>query len=281
MTRDGDFELVTLRNGARAVRHLGHGEVMHPSVGPWREANLLYVEQTRLAERLADLGAAPLRIYDVGLGAGANAVAALACAAETPSKARRRLEIVSFEVDLAPLRLALSDEAGFGYLAPWREAAQTLMRERRFQGDGVEWTLELGDALEGLGKAPRPADLVFFDPFSPEKNPRLWTRPALAEVRAACRDDGSGALLVTYSASTRVRTALLLTGFFVGAGRAVGTKQETTVASTRLDALERPLGPEWLDRWRRSTAKAPPGEEATDGLEAALAAHPQFASLRR
>jgi hypothetical protein len=36
--RDGDFELVTLRNGARAVRHLGHGEVMHPSIGPWQEA---------------------------------------------------------------------------------------------------------------------------------------------------------------------------------------------------------------------------------------------------
>ena len=50
--RDGDFELVTLRNGTRAVRHLGHGEVMHPSVGPWQEACALYVEQSRLAEKL-------------------------------------------------------------------------------------------------------------------------------------------------------------------------------------------------------------------------------------
>lgn len=41
--RDGDFELVTLRNGSRAVRHLGHGEVMHPSVGPWQEALRIYV----------------------------------------------------------------------------------------------------------------------------------------------------------------------------------------------------------------------------------------------
>ena len=30
--RDGDFELVTLRNGQRAVKSLTHGEVMHPSV---------------------------------------------------------------------------------------------------------------------------------------------------------------------------------------------------------------------------------------------------------
>src|SRR3954471_15974516 len=40
---DGEFELVTLKNGARAVRHLGHGEVMHPAGGPWAEANRLYV----------------------------------------------------------------------------------------------------------------------------------------------------------------------------------------------------------------------------------------------
>ena len=52
MSRDGDFELITLRNGARAVRHLGHGEVMHPSIGPWQEALRLYVEQPRLADRL-------------------------------------------------------------------------------------------------------------------------------------------------------------------------------------------------------------------------------------
>ncbi len=70
--RDGDFELVTLRNGTRAVRHLGHGEVMHPSVGPWQEARALYVEQSRLGEKLQVEGP-PLHVWDVGLGAGTNA----------------------------------------------------------------------------------------------------------------------------------------------------------------------------------------------------------------
>ena len=79
--RDGDFELVTLRNGSRAVRHLGHGEVMHPAVGPWQEALRLYVEQPRLAERLRTPGER-LVIHDVGLGAATNAVAALTCARE-------------------------------------------------------------------------------------------------------------------------------------------------------------------------------------------------------
>jgi tRNA U34 5-methylaminomethyl-2-thiouridine-forming methyltransferase MnmC len=312
VSRDGDFELITLRNGNRAVRHLGHGEVMHPSVGPWREANLLYVEQPRLGERLAagaeepstgaeepsagespDVRRAgacpppghshlatplePFRIYDVGLGAAANASAALACAVALGQKRRRALEVVSFEVDLAPLRLALADEAGFPFLTDWREAATALMREGRWVGDKLDWRLELGEFLSRLPRAPRPADLVFYDPFSPEKNPSLWTRHALAQVRAACREDGDGALLVTYSASTRTRVSLLMAGFFVGAGDAIGTKKETTIASTRLEALEKPLGADWLGRWTRSTARAPHGEELTRELEQALPQHPQFA----
>ena len=34
-----EFEVVTLRNGARALREKSSGEIMHPAVGPWAEAN--------------------------------------------------------------------------------------------------------------------------------------------------------------------------------------------------------------------------------------------------
>ena len=64
----GAFERVTLRNGATAVRHKGHGEIMHPSVGPWAEANALYVDQAGLPDALRVPGV-PLVLMDVGLGA--------------------------------------------------------------------------------------------------------------------------------------------------------------------------------------------------------------------
>lgn len=270
MSRAGDFELVTLRNGHRAVRHVGHGEVMHPAVGPWREANRLYVEQLGLAARLAG-SAAKVRVWDVGLGGGANAVAALTCAKSLPSRAP--LEVVSFEVDVKALQLALTDEEGFPFLGPWRDAAAELLAEGRSEAEGLCWRLERGDLLETMEKAPGPADLVFFDPFSPEKNPSLWTRHALRRLRGRCREDGAGALLSTYSASTRTRASLLLAGFFVGTGVSVGTKKETTVAATRLESLGRPLGSEWLARWRRSSARAPHGEDLTAVLERALLAN--------
>ncbi|HSP79204.1 MAG TPA: MnmC family methyltransferase, partial [Myxococcaceae bacterium] len=254
----------------------GHGEVMHPSVGPWEEARRLYVEQPRLAERLRTPGE-PLVIHDVGLGAATNAVAALTCARELGSERRRALELVSFELELAPLRLALADAAGFPFLQPFREAAEALMRDGVWEEEGVRWRLHLGDAKAHLGAELPKADLVYFDPFSPASNPELWTPAVLARVRAGCREEGEGALLLTYSAATPTRVTLLLAGFYVGAGVSTGTKGETTVAATRPEALASPLGARWLERWRRSSSRAPHGEPLTAEVESRLLAHPQWA----
>lgn len=261
--RRGDFELVTLRNGARAVRHLGHGEVMHPSVGPWVEANRLYVEQPKLAQRLR-AAERPLVVWDVGLGAATNAAAAIACARETGAAA---LDLHSFELELAPLELARACPEGFPYLVSLGAELTALTSGGRAQGERLTWTLHLGDAPALYARAPAP-QFILYDPFSSRSNPALWTAEAFRAVRAACAPE---ALLMTYSGSTRVRAAMLQGGFFVGEGWSVGTRTQTTVAATRLDLLEAPLGDRWLSRMSRSSA-------VEAGLHAALRAHPQFAS---
>jgi tRNA U34 5-methylaminomethyl-2-thiouridine-forming methyltransferase MnmC len=263
---DGEFELVTLRNGHRAVRHKGHGEVMHPSVGPWAEAKALYVDQARFDERAR----APMCIFDIGLGAAANAVAALTRWDELGRP--NELELHSFEIDLMPLRLALADPAGFPFLTPWARTLHELCERGHVHDGKLRWTLHLGDALQNLHNISARATLVFHDPFSPESNPTMWSVDAFKTLRAVCGD----AALFTYSASTRTRVALLLGGFFVGVGDPIGTKQETTVAATSKEALQRPLGPEFLKRWERSSARAPWGGEVSADLEQALRNHPQF-----
>lgn len=268
--REGDFELCTLRSGARAVRHVGHGEVMHPAGGPWEEANRLYVDQPQLAARLR-AARRPVCVFDIGLGAATNAVAALACARQ----AGGALELHSFELDLAPLRLALRDPGGFPFLAEYREAAQALLSCGRWQQGDLRWVLHRGDVLDCLAAAPPSAELIFYDPFSPQHNPALWTAAAFAAVRARCH--GDGALLLTYSAATPMRAALLLGGFYVGAGVPTGTKRETTVGATHLASLAAPLGARWLARWERSSARAPLGEtELTAAREREIRTHPQF-----
>jgi tRNA U34 5-methylaminomethyl-2-thiouridine-forming methyltransferase MnmC len=275
--RDGDFELVTLRNGARAVRNWVHGEVMHPSVGPWQEARALYVEQSGLAEKLRREGPS-LHVWDVGLGAGTNAVAALTCARELGAAQRRALHVVSFEIDLAPLRLALADAQGFPFLRPFAAAGEALASTRHWSEGALRWDLHLGDAAALWRAAWHPADIVFYDPFSPASNPQLWTPSAFQSLRRHAREDGAGCTLYTYSAATPTRVSLLLGGFFVGTGIATGMKTETTAAATRRELLPAPLDQRWLARWARSSSQAPHGAELSDQIADAVRGHAQFRS---
>lgn len=272
-SRDGDFELVTLKSGARAVRHVGHGEVMHP-VGPWEEANQLYVKQLGLAEKLQVPNEAPLRILDVGLGAATNAVAALTCARELGAKLARPLEIVSLEHSLGPLRLALADAEGFPFLQPWRDACEAIVGQGHWDTPNLSWRLILGDAAETVDELDGDYELVFFDPFSPDSNPTMWTVNFLRAITARMRPQG--ATLATYSSATPTRVSLLLAGLFVGQGAPTGTRTETTMAANKAGLLALPLGERWLQRWRRSSARGPHGEVFTKELEAAVFNHPQF-----
>jgi queuine tRNA-ribosyltransferase len=254
----GRHEIVVTSGGARAVRDAETGEVMHPVVGPLVEAERLYAGQSRLAERLQ---AGPLTLFDVGLGAGSNAAAAWRAAqrAHGQGGAPGVLTLVSFENDLGALELALSSPADFGLDGELAAAARALLEQGRHDSPHVRWRLAHGDVLEELAQAPERADLVFWDPFSPRANPSLWTEAAFAALRARCSDR---ALVFTYSASTPVRAALFLAGFFAGSGVAVGSKAETTVAAVRRADLERPLGERFLQRLERSSAALPPGAAA-------------------
>ena len=274
--KEGDFEVVTLKSGARSIRHIGNGEIMHP-VGPWEEANTLYVNQPRLAKALTVSSEDPFRILDVGLGGATNALAALTCARELGQGMKRSLEIISLEHDLTPLRLAFADAEGFPFMTPWRDAVETLLREGTWEAPGLSWRLSQGDARETINEVDGVVDLIYFDPFSPESNPTLWTVDFLRAVRVKARNQG--AKLVTYSAATPTRVSLLLAGFFVGKGVSTGTRVETTIASTKLDQLDDALGARWYSRWQRSTARGPHGQELTPEIEAAIRGQPQFANL--
>ena len=268
-----DFETVVLGSGEVSIRDRRTGEIMHPGLGPRREAELLYVEQTKLAGRLGAPELTPLRVLDVGLGAANNALAVIECARRVKGRA---LHLTSLEQDDGPLRLVLSEPARFPAQAAHRALLETLLDRRRVEAPGLRWTWLEGDALQALPRLDGPQDVICFDPFSPEANPGLWSVDALARFR---RGLVPGGILSTSSTSPRTRVTLLLAGFWVGAGAAAAVKKETTVASDGPAVLDVPLGARWLQRWRRSSARSPHGVAVlTPELEQAVLAHPQFAT---
>jgi queuine tRNA-ribosyltransferase len=264
-------EVVRTRGGALAMRSREAGEVMHPGVGPLAEAEALYVRQSRLVDRLAAAGA-PVVLFDVGLGAGSNALAARAVSERAPASAAP-LELVSFERDLGALGLALEHGAAFGLEGEAAVAARALLDHGSHTTARTHWRLVHGDLLETLAREPAHANVIFWDPFSPRANPALWTIAAFAAVRARA---APRCTLFTYSASTATRIAMLLAGWAVGVGDAIGEKAETTAAAVNAADLARPLDRAWLGRLARSDVPLP--SDAPAGAAARVAACPQFAA---
>jgi len=284
----GDYEVHIAEEGFASIRQISSGEIMHSHTPPMVEAKALYVDQSDLAGRLA-LPAGkqpeevePLIVWDIGLGAAANAMAAIQCyEAEAAKGPVRRMRVISFENDLDSLKLALTHKNRFEYLrhsGPDAILARQEWTSRQFAG--LSWELHVGDFWQTVTQASAKPDLIFFDFFSHKTDTACWTLGQFQRLIGLC-DPRKPAELFTYSASTAVRVALLNAGFHVAIGTGTGVKKETIVALTPGYALPcryALLTKEWLDKWRRSSAKFPEGLSETERgeLEKRIEGHPQF-----
>lgn len=252
-----DCEVVLTQGGALAMRDRVSGEVMHPIVGPQAEAESLYLAPSRLRERLLSPAPTPLVLFDVGLGAGSNAIFAWQ-ASEALGKDARRLEIVSFDRSPAALARALEPEhaAAFGLRGRAGEAAAAVLGAGCHETARTRWRLRLGELPATLSGEPEGcAEVVFWDPFSLRTNPTLWTCSAFRALWGRC---GEGVSVHTYSGATAVRSALLLAGFAVGEGEPSAAGKRTTCAARESRNLACPLDRRWLERLTRSSAPFPP-----------------------
>ncbi|HEX5398792.1 MAG TPA: MnmC family methyltransferase, partial [Verrucomicrobiae bacterium] len=216
----GDYQLVQLANGAKTLFSAGYGEKMHPGLGPQAEAELLHVRQMNLCERLQN-HSGEFVIWDVGLGAAANAVAVLRATRDIPG----RLRLVSFDNTNEPLKFALQNAAALGFLNGYENQITELLQTQSviFQSGrlAVVWEFHLGDFPSLLANStlkvnhlelPSPT-AIFFDAFSPAKNPAMWTLPLFQNLFRSL-DPARPCALTTYSRSTLIRATLLLAGFF-------------------------------------------------------------------
>lgn len=214
-------------DGSWTLAHPGHSEWYHSADGALSEARSLYVESSGILENF-QRGATEdtaVRVLDVGLGLGYNALATVD--GWVRCGARGRLEILSLEND-EPLFDAFRSGAApwqAGWDAQWTAAVNKL----ELAGDGIwlgfirgsgggelVWRVLLGDAMSERAirhvQDAGPFDYVWQDPFSPEKNPGMWGIEWFSAVAVGVRRDGC---LMTYSVARSVRDALESAGWRV------------------------------------------------------------------
>jgi tRNA U34 5-methylaminomethyl-2-thiouridine-forming methyltransferase MnmC len=281
------YRIVKLANGAHSVHSLAHHETFHPVVGPVAEAEALYVRQLGLAER-AKAHRGEFVLWDVGLGAAANALTALRATRDIPCA----IHLLSFDHTLEPLAFALGHVDALGYLRGYEGHLERLLRERhcafRDGAQSVKWDMQLADfptlLTEPATRKLAKPHVIMFDAFSPATNAAMWTLPLFSNLFRLLAPDRPCAL-PTYSRSTMLRVTLLLAGFYVGVGHATGEKEETTIAANTPDLIAEPLDRRWLQRAHRSSSAEPLREPVyrqarlSPATWEKLQQHPQFAQV--
>lgn len=195
---------------------------MHSMSGAYEEALLKHVNPSGLLGK-----SGLLRVIDLGFGMGYNSLALINELYKINKNIK--LEIVAFERnnEYANLleNITFNDE---------RDKIFSLFISA-FKGKiGVEcdfWKLNIlfGDARKNIQNLDNNIfDAVFHDPFSPAKNPELWSLDFFKEERRVIKEDG---IITTYSAAPQIRRAIYEAGFQIGRGPSVGPKKEGTLAS--------------------------------------------------
>lgn len=233
---------------------------MHSNIGPWSEANILYIDQAQFSHRLNCK--ADLVLYDIGLGIAANSIATIHHFSQLNWP--RSLHIISFETDPSGLIYAVKNLEAFPFIQKHRAMLQSLLENGNYfeqypSGNHLRWEIRNGDFRESILTTPSP-DLIYYDLYSPKVSPELWGYQSfkiLNKIISRKNSSDPSTILITYTNSTSARTALLLAGFHVGRGRSTPAKKETTIASNTRENLECPLDLDWLAHWKRSSNPIP------------------------
>lgn len=88
-----------------------------------------------------------------------------------------------------------------------------------------------------------PLEMIFFDAFSPDVNPELWTEEVFRKLAGWSAPD---ALLATYGAASSARAAMAAGGWHIARAQGALGKREMTIAS---------LNPDRLSPWKRVNEK--------------------------
>lgn len=198
-----DFTIVRTDDGSDTLYSAILDESYHSRNGAIQESMHVFI-QAGLRHRQLD----SLRVFEVGFGTGLNALLSWREAEE------QNLHVFYETIEAFPLPPSIYEPLFFNV------GTSSLPSDALFQLHQCEWGIptQLSPLFsfnkhQGFFDAytfEEPFDVVFYDAFSPDKQPELWTEELFRKVYNALRPNG---VLVTYCAKGEVRRTLQRAGF--------------------------------------------------------------------
>ncbi len=112
-------------------------------------------------------------------------------------------------------------------------------RLKTFKLCDIDFELKIEDARKTIIEDNNSYDLIFLDAFTPSKCPCLWSYEFFIQLFSHLEDDG---MILTYSLSPSIRSAMLEAGFEIGNIYNKRTKSYTgTIAAKNKSLIKHPL----------------------------------------
>ncbi|MCC6601451.1 MAG: tRNA (5-methylaminomethyl-2-thiouridine)(34)-methyltransferase MnmD [Crocinitomicaceae bacterium] len=200
------LRVFTTGDGSSSVYNETLGETYHSRYGAVQESRHIFIE-SGLKQMKSNKN---IHLLEVGFGTGLNALLTLALSKEFAGIHYTALEVFPLDADVYT---QLSFDLGRGEVD-----AEDLLRLHQ-----SEWEIpvKFSDlfflekkkcALESYSGGNNEYDLVYFDAFAPDIQPRLWERAIFCSLFQWMKQGG---ILVTYCAKGQVRRDMQEAGFKV------------------------------------------------------------------
>jgi len=214
-------KIVQTDDGSLTIEQPGISECFHSLQGARSEAELLYIESSGIKEDFQT--STPIAVLDVGLGLGYNALVTVD--AWLNENCSADLNVLSLEYDpkLVHALIACSAPWQQNWNADWLRHCQTMSPQKNGYRGQIQhpksnvvcnWRIIIGDALRlttnDLLCFGSKFDYIWQDPFSPDKNPKLWNADWFRTCRQVSHDDTK---MMTYSVARVVKDAVTQGGW--------------------------------------------------------------------
>jgi tRNA U34 5-methylaminomethyl-2-thiouridine-forming methyltransferase MnmC len=197
--------LVKTADGSDTLFAIDPGEHYHSTFGAVQESMHIFIGAgLKKCDQIA------INLFEVGFGTGLNAYLT---ALETLGS-NQTIRYISIE--RYPLPPAVWSALNYPSIVSNGDSHLFRMIHEAEWNEEVNITntfsiLKLTSDLRGFDFSDLPMfDLVYFDPFSPEKQPELWATLIFSQIASHC---APMAKFVTYSAKGEVRRSLIEAGF--------------------------------------------------------------------
>jgi len=198
-------ELIITEDGSHTLFVPAIDECYHSSHGAIQESKHIFIEAG-----LKQCEKSEIRVLEIGFGTGLNAFLTL-IEAERSGKQIQYISLEKYPVDIEKaLQLNYPEE-----LSPENRNRFELMHASRWNKEiqiSPNFTLEKIETDFTRYDFREKYDVIYFDAFSPEKQPEMWSQERFDKIFEHCN---TGAILTTYCAKGVVRRAMQAAGFKV------------------------------------------------------------------